>query len=84
MKKIIYGIYDATAAKYTFLGVADSENLLVRDLSIVVNSGDKASILVNAPEDHKCCLLGFINDDTAQVEVCERRVIAELRDLKHE
>ena len=43
MKKIIYGIYDATAAKYTFLGVADSENLLVRDLSIVVNSGDKAS-----------------------------------------
>ena len=84
MKKIIYGIYDAVSGKYTFLGIAESENLLVRDLSIVVNSGDKASILVNAPEDHKCYLLGFVDNENAHVEVCEKRLITELRDLKNE
>lgn len=84
MKKIIFGIYDAVAAEYTFLGFRESENLLIRDLDNIVNSGDKNSVLVTAAKDHSVYLLGYVDTTTGVIEPVNKKLIVELMDLKHE
>lgn len=83
MKKIIFGVYDAVAAEYTFYGFRESENLLMRDLEIIVNSGDVNSVLVTATKDHSVYLLGYIDLVSGVIEPINKKLICELMDLKH-